>query len=118
MKNKYYFNDTCLTCGGKVEFDWMTAHNCGWNAAYCKNCGTVYDAEHIIEKAEKLYDIVNRNIEKDEDCCAQFSCATKSYKMVIPNYTEIEVDDSGNTDPYPNDDYEFIEELMEEGMYD
>ena len=42
---KYFKNNKCLTCGEKVKFDIITLHNCGEGAAYCKNCGTVYDID-------------------------------------------------------------------------
>lgn len=116
MKYKYFFNETCLTCRGKVEFDAMTVHNCGWDAAYCKNCGTVYDLEPIIERAEKLSDIIQKYAENYRGDLDDIKPGTKAIEIVIPDLVENMKGE--DTITIANEDYEFMEEIIEDGIYD
>jgi calcineurin-like phosphoesterase family protein len=42
-------SDTCPKCGGEVNHDLLTAYNCGYEYAWCPECGTVKPKDDVYE---------------------------------------------------------------------
>jgi len=73
---------------------------------------TLLDFYKTMQVEHKAFEILKKYVKINTDYSEQSSGSTQAIEIIVPNCITVEEDDQYVDDCYPNDDFEFLKELL------